>query len=192
MAGHQLAGRGRGKNGWLSSSGCLQFSMVLRHPHPSTTLTLIQYLVAVAMVEAVKGLCAGEVVVPLKLKWPNDLLALSKDAMTGQVSMRKIGGILVTSETSAVADEHQLVIGTFFEHIIANAKLGFGFNVRDTPWSVSLADLVGSVPSKEAVLAAYLATFERLYERMNAVGFPFDLYYSHWLHKYNLLYKSLV
>lgn len=52
MAGDQLAGKGRGANTWLSSKGCLQFTMLLHH-RDASTLTLIQYLVGLAMVEAI-------------------------------------------------------------------------------------------------------------------------------------------
>lgn len=54
LAGDQLSGKGRGQNKWLSSKGCLQFTMKLCHKEAST-LALIQYLVGLAMVEAILG-----------------------------------------------------------------------------------------------------------------------------------------
>ncbi|PJF17025.1 Biotin--protein ligase, partial [Paramicrosporidium saccamoebae] len=53
LAGDQLAGKGRGQNTWLSSKGCLQFTMVLHHHQTSSSLALIQYLVGLSMVEAI-------------------------------------------------------------------------------------------------------------------------------------------
>lgn len=60
LAGDQLAGKGRGANTWLSSTGCLQFTMLLHH-RDAETLTLIQYLTGLAMVEAILGEAGYEV-----------------------------------------------------------------------------------------------------------------------------------
>lgn len=58
LAGDQLAGKGRGHNTWLSSKGCLQFTMLLHHqddPATKLDLALIQYLVGLAVVETIVG-----------------------------------------------------------------------------------------------------------------------------------------
>jgi len=46
---------GRGGNTWVSSPGCLQFSVVLRHRN-SATLVFIQYVMALAVVHAVRSI----------------------------------------------------------------------------------------------------------------------------------------
>lgn len=114
----QIAGRGRGRNSWISPPGCLQFSMVLRHPvrakHASAVF--VQYLVALAVVESVCSL-PGYEDVPLRLKWPNDIYAEAppqpedqeKGSEQQPPKMVKIGGVLVNSNFSG--SEFLLVIG---------------------------------------------------------------------------------
>jgi biotin--protein ligase len=112
----QVAGRGRGRNSWISPPGCLQFSMVLRHPIQArhASAVFIQYLVALAVVESVCTL-PGYEDVPLRLKWPNDIYAeapLDDGAVHEDPSkpkMIKIGGVLVNSNFSG--SEFLLVIG---------------------------------------------------------------------------------
>lgn len=55
LASIQLAGRGRGTNTWLSPSGCLQFSLLLRTSLvtlPASKLVFVQYLFGLAVAEA--------------------------------------------------------------------------------------------------------------------------------------------
>lgn len=176
MGGDQLAGKGRGSNTWLSSKGCLQFTFVLRH-EDTTTLSLIQYLVGLAMVEALVREPGYEFLQGLvRLKWPNDIYS----CQPGGGDLKKLGGILVNSQTDN--DGGFLLL------------IGFGFNVSDTPWTRSLNELIEeggrrtgtyALPwGKERVLARFATTFSSMYTRMEADGrgFPFDLYYQHWLH----------
>ena len=108
LATHQIAGRGRGSNTWLSPPGCLQFSLYLRlslASFPATKLVFIQYLFALAVAEA----CRDENVLgrlgrDVRLKWPNDIYAITDRGM------KKIGGILVN--TSFMASSVDIVIGT--------------------------------------------------------------------------------
>ena len=101
---HQIAGRGRGANAWLSPPGCLQFSLVLRAPRAlGSRLVFVQYLFGLAVVEAVRGLNGYEGV-EIRLKWPNDLYVVmprtrlaSEPQSGGEEDLRKIGGILVNS-----------------------------------------------------------------------------------------------
>lgn len=72
----QVAGRGRGSNVWVSPAGSLIFSTCLRHPialSNSAPVVFVQYLAAIAVVEAVKSYGHGYSNVPVKLKWPNDI-----------------------------------------------------------------------------------------------------------------------
>ncbi|KAF8960903.1 biotin-ligase [Flammula alnicola] len=115
LASHQLAGRGRGSNVWLSPAGCLQFSLLLRvslDSFPANKLVFIQYLVSLAVVEACRdeailGAKAGEKV---RLKWPNDLYA---SVGMGKDDLRKIGGVLIN--TSFSGGKVDIVIGTNIE-----------------------------------------------------------------------------
>ena len=106
LASHQLAGRGRGSNLWLSPPGCLQFSLLLRvqlsctptaPAFPTAKLVFIQYLFALAVVEA----CRDEKVLgervgsKVRLKWPNDLYA--DFGTDGKEEFKKVGGVLVNT-----------------------------------------------------------------------------------------------
>lgn len=171
LAGDQLAGKGRGNNVWLSSTGCLQFTLIIDHT-TSKTLSIIQYLVATAMAKTIShlpGLGLGEV----RLKWPNDIYIQRKS--DGQ--LKKAGGILVTSYCT----------GNAFRLYI-----GIGLNVYDTPWSFcvnDLADGTGSHITKEILLSGFLNCFENLYHSMVATSrFPKELYYKYWLHQDQIVF----
>ena len=94
---------------WVSSPGCLQFSVALRH-RSGTTVVFLQYLMALAVVHAVRTLRPGYNVRPaeavalhawdvakpgrpwpffwetprcqdlgLRIKWPNDIYSVDED-----------------------------------------------------------------------------------------------------------------
>ena len=72
----QVAGRGRGSNVWVSPAGCLIFSTIINHPAHlavSRPVVFIQYIAAIAIVEAVQSYDRGYENLPIKLKWPNDI-----------------------------------------------------------------------------------------------------------------------
>lgn len=175
LAGDQLGGRGRGSNTWLSSKGCLQFTLLLHH-QAAATLTLLQYLVGLAMLEAIVGE-PGHELLPIRLKWPNDLYTFSPRHPERKEEMRKLAGILVNSQT--FNDGYILVIG-------------MGTNVHDTPWTRSLNDLIAEYNAvhgtrlapwnKELLLARFVSKFAELYRSLLVRGFPFDQYYQRWLH----------
>ncbi|KAF7319527.1 BPL/LPL catalytic domain-containing protein [Mycena chlorophos] len=175
LASHQLAGRGRGANVWLSPSGCLQFSLLLRLPlatFPANKLVFVQYLFALAVVEA----CRDESVLgvsgsAVRLKWPNDIYAMVND------EPKKIGGILVN--TSFSGGKVDIVIGS-------------GLNVLNPPPITSLSQLDGDVLlSMERTAAAILVKFERMWGVfVDGKGSfePFmELYLQRWLHSDQLV-----
>lgn len=107
LASHQIAGRGRGGNSWVSPAGCLQFSLVLRLPlEQSRKIVFLQYLFGLAVVEAIRGV-PGYEEVGVRLKWPNDIYGDVGGVGTEQY--RKIGGILVNS--SYAGEDFTLVVG---------------------------------------------------------------------------------
>lgn len=174
LASHQLSGRGRGSNVWVSPAGCLQFSVLLHVPlatFPSSKLVFIQYLFALAVVEA----CRQESILGthgqvLRLKWPNDIYAITED---GQ--QRKVGGVLVT---------------TSFLGQTASVIIGCGLNVLNDPPILSLSQLVPSfAPSlgMERVAAAIFAKFETMWKDFVSASGSFQpflsLYLDRWLHR---------
>ncbi|KAI9846795.1 MAG: biotin holocarboxylase synthetase [Sclerophora amabilis] len=172
----QVAGRGRGSNVWVSPAGSLIFSTCIRHPHEAASnkspVIFVQYIAAMAVVEAVKSYDPGYQNVPIKLKWPNDIYALDP-TKPNEKSYVKIGGILVNS--SFVGNEFLLVVG-------------IGLNTTNPAPTTSLNALLPShlAPfTLEKLLARILVSFEALYYRFVRKGFSTDLqamYYSHWLH----------
>jgi biotin--protein ligase len=169
---HQTAGRGRGKNGWLSQLGALQFSLVLHHKFQlkHAPVVFIQYLMALAVVESITKR-PGYEAVPLKLKWPNDIYLDTKTQ--GSV---KVGGILVHS--TFVIDTFMLVIGC-------------GINLSNALPTVSINDVIAEEYglqklTNEDVLAGVLVKFEEIYKEFceNGAG-PWFLnrYYDHWMHR---------
>jgi len=112
LATHQLSGRGRGGNVWLSPAGCLQFSLLLKvssspgsSPYPYLPLertVLVQYLMGMAVVAGCRpllGLNAGHI----RLKWPNDIYGIVDG------TKKKLGGIIVTTFLSE--NVNSIVIG---------------------------------------------------------------------------------
>jgi biotin--protein ligase len=116
IASRQIAGRGRGTNIWLSPSGCLQFSLLLRTSLdilPASKLVFVQYLFALAVVEACReDTVMGSLGEKLRMKWPNDLYVVVGN---GDSDRKKVGGILVN--TIFTANQAEIVIGGFLRFL---------------------------------------------------------------------------
>ncbi|KAF8075278.1 biotin-ligase [Lyophyllum atratum] len=182
LASYQLAGRGRGSNIWLSPSGCLQFSVLLRvslSSFPASKLVFVQYLFALAVVEA----CRDESVLGkrgnhVRLKWPNDIYAVVEG------ERKKIGGILVN--TNFAGGNIDIVIGC-------------GLNVLNAAPIFSLAQLLSQDERKslmlEKTVANILARFDKMWgtfvqERGSFDSFM-DLYLERWLHSFVISLTSV-
>lgn len=173
----QVAGRGRGSNVWVSPAGSLIMSTVINHPAAHGTsrpVVFIQYLAAIAIVEAIKTYDRGYGDLPVKLKWPNDIYA--RDPTTppsSPPSYVKIGGIL--SNCSYTSGMYQVV-------------LGIGLNTTNGRPTTSLDELLPPhlAPFRiERLVARILTRLEVLYRNFMHRGFQRDLegrYYANWLH----------
>lgn len=196
IASHQLSGRGRGGNVWLSSSGCLQFSVLLRVasqpsgsgvPYlPAPKLVFVQYLFSLAVVHACHDIMSpmGKRV---RLKWPNDIYAVVEEK--GHVHKKKLGGVLVS--TSFKNNEAAILIGNCSRRysIICSPALGCGLNVfNDLPTSSLSAINTGSKRDLkvEDVAASICGCFEKLWGKFSANYGSFqpfmDDYLDNWLH----------
>ncbi|KZT01356.1 class II aaRS and biotin synthetase [Laetiporus sulphureus 93-53] len=179
VASHQLAGRGRGANVWLSSGGSLLFSLLLRvslSDVPAARLVFVQYLFALAVAEACRDPAVlGDAGRHVRLKWPNDVYALREDGVR-----KKMGGVLVN--TSFSSGQVEVVIGC-------------GLNVWNSPPIQSLLHLVSPESrtqlTMERTLATILARFESMWNTFvahNGSFEPFlDLYYERWMHSDQLV-----
>ncbi|GAB1316079.1 biotin holocarboxylase synthetase [Madurella fahalii] len=176
----QVAGRGRGTNVWVAPPGSLLMSTVINHPGhyaASRPIVFIQYLAAVAIVEAIKSYDSGYSELPVKLKWPNDIYARDPNK-PDEVSYVKIGGIL--SNCAYSSGNYQVV-------------LGIGINTNNSRPTTSLDALLPLVSGGkrlarfqiERLLARILTRLEALYEEFCRDGFSRGLeerYYQNWLH----------
>ncbi|KAI1293451.1 biotin holocarboxylase synthetase [Mortierella claussenii] len=192
----QVAGRGRGRNSWISPPGCLQFSMVLRHPVQArhASAVFVQYLVALAVVESVCSL-PGYEDVPLKLKWPNDIYAeapvedteqgaaaAAKDEPGQPPRMVKIGGVLVNSNFSG--SEFLLVIGCGVNTTNPNPTTSINHLIR---YHNKVTGKSLGLFTQETLLAHILVKLEQMYDVFlhgNGTGFAQleETYYKRWLH----------
>ncbi|KAL9546035.1 hypothetical protein PS6_007870 [Mucor atramentarius] len=172
LATNQVAGRGRGRNSWVSQSGALQFSVVVRHNVNirHAPVVFIQYIIALAVVESIRSR-PGYENTPLRLKWPNDIYTETRSD-----GLKKVGGLLINS--TFVDDEFVLVIGC-------------GINLSNAEPTVSINDIISdynpSAPrlSAEDVLAGILVKFEVYYNEFCEKGMGtwfLDKYYQRWLH----------
>ncbi|KAI9481983.1 biotin holocarboxylase synthetase [Coemansia sp. RSA 989] len=181
----QLAGRGRGRNAWISPVGCLQFTLLIRHPNmKQAPVVMMQYLMSLAIVESIKAQ-PGYEDLPLRLKWPNDLYALhtpvedSDDESSPKPTFVKIGGILVNS--SYKSGEFTLLFGCGIN--VANALPTTSINSVIRDYNNANGTRLETIPVERA-LALITAKFEELYRQFLAFGFKplLDAYYRNWLH----------
>lgn len=192
----QTAGRGRGNNVWVTPPGVLAVSTVLRMPlhHISgrpSPMVFTQYIVSLAMVEAIRAYGPGYDCVPVRLKWPNDIycenpeyssLSPENDSIS---EFLKIAGLLINS--TICEGEYILVAG-------------IGVNVTNNAPSTSLNSILnklnegerkkkGLAPLEpytiEKLLAKYFATLETMLTEFRYQGFVAfeNLYYKRWLHR---------
>jgi biotin---protein ligase len=162
-------------------------STVINHPAQyaaSRPIVFIQYLAAVAIVEAIQSYGPGGYSdLPVKIKWPNDVYARDPSRPASDPpSYVKIGGIL--SNCAYSAGNYQVV-------------LGIGVNTTNRRPTTSLDALLAPLlerdgsPSSpqpfriERLLARILTRLESLYAEFCRTGFSRALeerYYRYWLH----------
>ncbi|EKM56709.1 uncharacterized protein PHACADRAFT_253991 [Phanerochaete carnosa HHB-10118-sp] len=175
LATHQIAGRGRGGNSWVSPLGCLQFSLRLRVPasqFPMSKLVFVQYLVALAVVDASRDSgVLGQLGDKVRIKWPNDVYIVGDG---GEQKPVKVSGNIVY--TTSDGDHVDIVIGC-------------GINVLNPPPIPSLASILSlgaERPTMERTAAVVVTKFESLWSTFisNRGSFePFmDRYLDSWLH----------
>jgi BirA family transcriptional regulator, biotin operon repressor / biotin---[acetyl-CoA-carboxylase] ligase len=154
IAGAQTAGRGRLGRSWHSPAEAgLYVSTIIRRQALAPWITLAGGVAVARGIRESTGL-------PVQLKWPNDVVAVSGTAFR---SRRKLAGIL--AEASSGADAIQYIV------------LGFGINLRQSPLPPELEGRAGSLEGElgrpvdgGAVLASTLAALHRVTEDVVASG----------------------
>ncbi|CAI0438150.1 unnamed protein product [Linum tenue] len=171
---------GRSKNVWESPVGCLLFSFTVQM-EDGRAVPLLQYVVSLAVTEAIKEVCEKNVIYPsydeinrffqglpymsARIKWPNDIY----------LNGLKVGGILCTST---------------YRSKKFNISAGIGLNVdNDKPTTCLNAFLREISPAachltREEIVASFFNKFEKLYDIFINQGFgPLEeLYCGTWLH----------
>ncbi|MES2153306.1 MAG: biotin--[acetyl-CoA-carboxylase] ligase [Pseudomonadota bacterium] len=152
VAGHQSAGRGRAGRSWLSDpAGSLTFSLAWKFTGAVQQLAGLPLAVGVALAEALDAL-----EVPVRLKWPNDLL---KDGA-------KLAGVLI--ETQAAPDGGTwAVVGVGLNLLMPDAlEAQIGHSVGAAPWLAQM--------ERETLLAALLDKLASALREFELTGFaPF-------------------
>ncbi|KFA55881.1 hypothetical protein S40293_06929 [Stachybotrys chartarum IBT 40293] len=156
----QVAGRGRGTNVWIAPAGSLLFSTLIDHPAHlavSRPIVFIQYIAAIAVVEAIQSYGPGYEKLP----------------RTGSASYVKIGGIL--SQCAYDNGSYKIVLGIGINTI----------NPRPTTSISDLLPPDAAKLRIEVLLARVLTRLEAVHAQFRREGFSQDLearYYRHWLH----------
>lgn len=169
----QTQGQGRGNHVWLSPIGCAMFTLqvyISRDSILSKQISLLQHIVAVAMVSAVRSIPEYQAI-NLRIKWPNDIYV-------GKST--KIGGLIVRTLVDS-------------SHYICD--IGAGINLSNSKPTTCINDVISQYNQKHQTklekfsLEKYLAlVFNQLeillddIEKGNIQRF-YDLYYKYWLHK---------
>ncbi len=154
VAGAQTAGRGRLGRTWFSPPGAgLYVSTIVRRRVVAPWITLAG---GVAVADGINTATA----LPLQIKWPNDIVAVSG---SGFKVRRKIAGILAEASSS----------GDGVQHIV----LGIGINLGPASFPPELADRAGSIESElgrpvdaGAILAQVLAQLNQTLDGLAASG----------------------
>lgn len=149
----QTAGRGRLTRAWYApAEASLLCSLLLEPFGGAETLPLYTLCAAAAMARALGELCPD---LPVRIKWPNDLL----------IGRKKLCGILCEAITGS--DGRQRVI------------VGIGLNVHEDVFPAELDDravslrmaLDGHEPDRESCLSAFLWHMEQVLDTWEQGGF---------------------
>lgn len=153
----QTDGRGRSGRTWSSEPGNLQASLAVVCHAPQSQAGELALIAGIALFDAVRSISPLAASLPLRLKWPNDLL----------FGTAKTGGILVESTTARGEPGFLAVIG-------------FGLNVASHPEidgrSVTSLDRAGVETFADHVLsnlADAMETWLGVWD--NGLGFASDI-----------------
>ena len=160
----QSAGRGRLGRPWRSPAGTsLLVSALFRPPEPLVTAaSRVTMVCGLALAEAVREVAD----VPVRLKWPNDLIAISAQ---GDADWKKLAGMLTEIEPAGGGAPAFVVVGIGLNVNIAVhdlADLG--------PNATSLLALTGKELDRATVLDRLLKAISRGYMEMLGGADPLE------------------
>ena len=153
IAEQQSGGRGRMKRKWLSPRGGVWVSVVLKPAVPTVTSTMLPFVAAIAVCDAIKEATN----LAVTLKWPNDVM----------VEGKKVAGILL--DLSAEAETvNYAVIGIGINANVDTTKLKIDREGR--PAVTSLADELGHDVNRLQLAKMLLEKIERFYLALEKNG----------------------
>lgn len=158
VAEEQTAGRGRLGRIWISPSGGLWFSLLLRPLMKPACFTPFSLVVSLAVIEGIKKNCG----IQLNLKWPNDLVTIEFSVQSSE--FRKVGGILIENSTSS-------------DGVLEWVTTGIGINVNNIPpattpiHAANLKNLSGHELENDTLLTDILKEIMLYYVKFKAHGF---------------------
>ncbi len=153
IAEQQTGGRGRLKRKWLSPKGGIWISVILRPTIPTAASTLLPFVAATAVCDAVREATGLEAT----LKWPNDVM----------VQGRKAAGILL--DLSAEAETvNYAVIGIGINANLDAKKLRLGREGR--PVATSLSDELGHGVNRLRLTGLMLEKLENCFVLLEEKG----------------------
>jgi len=152
-AGEQLAGRGRRNRDWVSPTGNLYCSLLLRPKCPTHEAMQLSFVTALAVADAIEAALPDGTTVTCK--WPNDVLA------DGQ----KVAGILLESSAGGEGTLEWLVIGVGVNVATAPAN-------TDGPYPAGSLSEIGAVSATPRdLLETYCGRFFHWRDVWSAMGF---------------------
>ncbi|WP_345215616.1 biotin--[acetyl-CoA-carboxylase] ligase [Georgenia halophila] len=176
VADHQDAGRGRSGRSWVTPPGtALTASVLVRSRVRAQQLGWLPLLTGLAVQRGCAGLLPGVAPVSVRLKWPNDVLAVGagETDVDGWGRDRKLAGILVEALPPRPGRDTGETTGATHTADAVSAVVGIGVNVAQepadlpVPWATSLRAL-GCDAGPAQVLSAVGGELFPLLERWEA------------------------
>lgn len=201
----QVSGKGRGGNVWVNPRGVMALSVLFKVPGGGSLLSIVtlQYLLGLALIELILGYGSegsnggGYEVLPVRLKWPNDIYALKPEYYNSLADKDDVHSTVDGDEQKWAKISGALVKSQFLDghfHVV----WGGGVNVSNEAPTTSLNAILTrmnelrvqsgheSLPlfRHEVLLAKLLHTMDQFYPVFERLGLaPFlPLYYKRWFH----------
>lgn len=205
----QVSGRGRGGNVWVNPKGVSALTVVINLPlyspvtHKKISVVFVQYLSMLAYCNAISSYGPGYEDLPVRIKWPNDLYAMSPTYYhKNNVKLLGKGSDKFLVPLSEIDPAYVKIAGILVNTQFMNDKylvlLGCGLNVNHDGPTTSLNSWVGILnKEREAARLGCLEPIE--VEKLHALymnelqssiqkfinygaGSVLPEYYSLWLH----------
>lgn len=205
----QVSGRGRGGNVWVNPKGIAAATAVISLPltSPKTqkpvSIVFVQYISMLAYCKAINSYHDGFEDIPVRIKWPNDLYALSPKYYASR-KMKLLGTgfnhnlVSLKVIEPAYVKISGLLVNTQFINNKYTLLLGCGLNVNIDGPTTSLNTWVDILNEEreaanlsllphveiEILQARYMNELENLLSQFVDYGSNFILpdYYKFWLH----------